>query len=300
MIIKRYFLHLYHSLTSQDAYVDFLMVPFWQSLLFFFVTLGFLSCSSVLFFWYRQLPVWQQEIKQTYADLQTYYPETLEINWTGKELITKGTPVNISYPRFLQNSSVLTPQFLATLQPAEIATADLDSYPAWSIITPTQLHVRNTSEKWVNFTLNEFLNADQPFVLTKASLPTTILALQSGLEVASTIIKLLAVIVIPIALISVRLWGSILDTFLIYFFLRLNRTPLRFGKTWQLTLHLSLTAEIIFQATRWLYPNVKLPMFLISFWILFITIYFAIYKKLAFVNLVLQAKKASSNTNKGK
>ena len=62
---------------------------------------------------------------------------------------------------------------------------------------------------------------------------------------------------------------SFLEAILVFLFFKLNRITLSFRKTLQLSLHLVVVAEVIAQITGWIYPNIQLSMFTLSYWSIF-------------------------------
>jgi hypothetical protein len=72
-----------------------------------------------------------------------------------------------------------------------------------------------------------------------------------------------------LVIIIIKLWMSFLEAILVFLFFKLNRITLNFTKTLQLSLHLVVVAEVITQTAGWIYPNIQLPMFTLSFWSIF-------------------------------
>jgi hypothetical protein len=77
----------------------------------------------------------------------------------------------------------------------------------------------------------------------------------------------------PIWLILSRLWEVLFNSLFLFFFLRFDGRRWPWRKVFQLGLYLAIPAEVVYQVTTWLYPQLQLPMFSLSFWVLAVVVY---------------------------
>ncbi len=88
--------------------------------------------------------------------------------------------------------------------------------------------------------------------------------------------KYLFPLLLSISLTMVRLWEIILNAAIMYFMLRVFAKNYSFSKVIQIALHLSVVAEILHQATHYIYKNTDLYLYDIAFWILFVALSFTL------------------------
>ena len=140
------------------------------------------------------------------------------------------------------------------------------------VITPEKIYINNLQDSWTQTPLIDLLPPETT-VINKSNLPNTLEQTESFIIDLFKIAQKIIFLIMPIWIVIVMLWTSLIESIFIYLFFKLNRISLSFKRTFQLSLHLIVVAETINQLANWIYPHLQLPMLSFSFWILLIYVF---------------------------
>jgi hypothetical protein len=103
-------------------------------------------------------------------------------------------------------------------------------------------------------------------------------------------ISLILPFILPFFFLISRLWITLLDSAMIYFFSRLMGKPFPFLKIWQLSWHIAVPAELVQQLTNWFFPGVQHDIYNLTFWILFAVLMYEL-RNVKAVRMILKGQK---------
>lgn len=268
---KTYWHIISNLLTSPKYYLEILKAPYWFSLRFFIISMIILGLTLTWRINQRTIPVYQQQINDSLNEIESNFPSELEIYWRGNQLGSSTNEIiEIPYPSSIKKSSQFPP-FLGYFIPDDISP---DQFPkkfnqeSLLVITSKKLFINNLQGAWTDAPLTELFPMED-IALNKNTSPDLILKLKQELKKVFDLTKQLNFIVIPLITILIKFWMSFIESILIFLFFKLNRFSINFIKTLQLSLHLVVMAEIIAQLASWIYPNIQVPMFTLSYWSIF-------------------------------
>ncbi|MBU0576897.1 DUF1189 domain-containing protein [Patescibacteria group bacterium] len=281
MRLRTYWHILKKTFSSPAYYLEVIKAPFWLSLKFFILSMILLGISWALRINQRIIPQLQQQSEAILKELADNYPENLQLVWTGERIeITPLEILEIQYPTHLKIGLQLPPR-LAYLSPDEQTPEQFDekfANESLFILTPRYLYLNDLRDSWTAMLLTELLPTD-PATLSKETLPNYLDQVKLFISRLVTFTQRAIYIVLPAFSIFVMLWVGLIESIFMYLFFKFNQIKLNFKKTYQLSLHLMVVAETINQLTSWLYPKVQLPMFVLSFWIILLYIFWTQRKK---------------------
>lgn len=272
-MFRTYFATLTTVFTTATGYRHLLQQSLASALLFFCLSLVVLSLSTSLRFQTRQLPQLQQLTEQTLQEISDTFPANFEATWNETNLTFLGTPVDVAYPSFVKPGEWQLPSHLARIENAEPSQEILAQSSSQLFITPTQVYSRNRQTGWNNFPMTTVLEDVPAFTLNQNTLPQFIAVAKIQIANFFQFLLMAVYFLAPIWLILTRLWEVLFNSLFLFFFLRIDGQGWSWRKVFQMGLYLAIPAEVIYQATAWLYPEVNLPMFSISFWVLALVTY---------------------------
>lgn len=274
---KTYWHILKNSFSSSAYYLKIIKAPFWLSLRFFLLSMILLGISWATRINKRFIPNLQDQVLITLEQLEKNYPENLKITWTGKELeIIPAEILEISYPENFEIDSQF-PTLLAYISPDKLEInqfKDRFEHESLIVITPKELFINNLQDSWTQAPLSELLPTDTATTpLTKESLPNYLDQTKAFFINLLSLTKQINYLAMPLLILLIMLWMGLIESIFLFLFFKLNQINLNFKKTYQLSLHLTVVAETINQVTAWIYPQIQLPMFTLSFWIILIYVF---------------------------
>lgn len=271
MRLKTYWHVLTQSLTSTSYYLELIKGRFGFSLRFFVISIIVLGLSTAARINHRQLPMINGQLMKSLKQLETNYPPDLELIWTGHQLeISPPQELAVPYPVATNQLLPELPSNLSYLVP-EPKSIDEISYSSLLVLTPDQLFVNDLRHNWTQADLKLFL-PEERIVINQATLPQRLAQTETWLDQAFKQLKQANYVVSPLVLLILRSWVGLLHGVLIFLLLRLNQIKLEFRKSIQLSLHIIVMAEVVFQLSAWLYPQLTLPMFSLAFWLILVYI----------------------------
>ncbi len=268
---KTYWHTISNLFTSPKYYLEILKAPFWFSFRFFIISMIILGLAWTLKVNQIIVPAFQQEINNNLDKIEVNYPAELEISWQDNQLESSiNEIIEIPYPdSFKQNSQF--PPIFGYFIPENISSEQFSTkfdQKSLLVLTNSKFFINNLQGDWANIPLSEVFPKES-IILNKGTASELISKLKDELEKIFYLVKQLNFVVIPLAIIIIKLWMSFLEAILIFLFFKLNRVVLNFKKTLQLSLHLVVVAEVIAQITSWIYPSIQFSMFTLSYWSIF-------------------------------
>lgn len=275
--MKKFWAKLGACLTSTDYYRFVLYQPFWDVVRFYAVFLALLAGMMTLFYWSSVRFQLYSMVETTISELEAGYPSDLKIEWTGSELHASIIPLFVSFPstapQFLKDQAT----YLAIYTATESATPPASTL---FLVTPQQLHDVEEGRISGGVQLADFLGSDT-FTITEQNLPTF---MDRAVDMSRSAISALG-FVYPIGA-YLLLWISslyvaVFETVIIFVLIKLQGIRLSFRQLFQLSLTILVPAQIINTVTTLAQLHTPISMLTLSFWILFIFIFFSIQRKIA-------------------
>lgn len=208
------------------------------------------------------------------AELKENYPKDLILNYQSGKLEASQTPITVFYPSVINNKYRLY-QNLATIDTSLTAFNDNDSLIT---IGSDQLWIKDTAATQANFELKQIPFFDQDFLIDHASLDSWTQKWQTQFDQVLDQMKYLTPLFFPIALLLTRFWANFIDVVLIFLLLKISGIKLKFSKILQLSFHVMVVAEIVAQATGYIYAYSSIDMYSITYWIWFTIVFFSLRK----------------------
>lgn len=265
---RTYWHALVNSVSSAQYYQTIVKAPFWFSFRFFVISMVLLGIVMSLRLQQQVLPAYQEAAEAVVTDLYQYYPDELVMKWDGTKLsLSPDEPLRVDWPAGVETSAEMMPDGFI------IIDLNQDSFTDSSLLAVNQntLFINDLQGQWNSLPLVAVLGADE-VELRKENLPMIIEQAKQYIRRLFDIIDVAAYAVVPMMLIISRLWIGLLESLLMFLILKLNSLKLSFAKTYQLSLHLLVVTEIVAQLANWLYPTHQLPLFTLTFWLMFLYI----------------------------
>ncbi|MDQ5951364.1 MAG: hypothetical protein QG639_641 [Patescibacteria group bacterium] len=275
--MKRFFFTLLASISSLEYYHGVIFRPFSQVLGFYTVFL--LLCSGLLTiqYWYSTLPHYQVLVDQSLQELAANYPEDLTFTWTGQELQLSHYPVLVPPPSVAPEWFKQGSEYVITFTDSVPQT---NQYATFFITTATDIYPVSQGQIGEAIALQDFLTTE-PFEVTKTTLPSFIEKARNVLFSGLTFAGYLMPLAHFMALFVSSLYVLLLDTFIIFLFIKIQRLPISYKQLFQLGVALLVPAQIIALVTRLANLDVPISMLSLSFWILFIVVFFSWQRKIS-------------------
>lgn len=262
---------LVKSITSARYYREVVKAPFWFSFRFFIMSMVLLSPVVSYRLQQRVFPQYKQLAQQGIAEAAQQFPEDLQINWEDEQLTTSpSASTTISWPQGFNYEEQNLPGSVAYVDTTG-ETTSTENLNSLFLVTNTRLFMNDLQGNWTDFPLSSMFNTDS-FSFNKDNLPELVEVSNLALDGFYRLAIIATYIIAPFVLIGSRLWIGLLESFLAYLVLKMNRSSMSFPKVYQLGLHIMVVVEIIVQVADWIYPNHQLPLFTIGYWLMFVYI----------------------------
>lgn len=265
-----FFDHLKGTFTSPIYYLYVPHFSWWTSASLFFLGM---SISGLLFTAHLGLRMIPKFYEQTLAQLTANYPHDVKIDWDTQQLMVTPTQTHsVPYHEVIDASTRQTlklPNYLLWFSPSEVTDAELLQEPINQhllVLSPRTVNLQNVSGQWTSIPLVDVPGFEEGFSITDANKS----ALQEKIGYLFTVLTPL--VLLSVALVSPFLLGiltivaGILEIFLLYLLLQLNRFRLTFSQTLKLALHILAVSQVVTQLTLLLYGSMPLPILSIAFW----------------------------------
>lgn len=296
---KTYLNTLKKTLTQPSYYAETMKVRFWFVFRFFLMSMILLGLAAAFRFNQRLIPQLKTDFSQTIQEFKNNYPPDLTLTWTGQEITTSSSePIRVDYPSFFQQPEVAQLQLPATLAyitDQELTTDQLESNlptTSWFVVSQDQLFMNDLRQNWTQQSLDIVLPAKQ-LVLQKDDLNDITQSIQTWFNQTLAMTQKISYGLIPLFLIMTKFWAALIESLILFLLMKLNRIKLKFKQSLQLSLQITVVAELVVQLSSWLYPQLDWPMFALSYWLVVLYIFWT--QRQALANLNLQQKKPAKS-----
>lgn len=274
MIGVAYLRALWLSLSTPRYYLAVIREPFYRSAGFLLISCLWLGIINAFFFNIKVIPFLESAISQTATEVITHFPQHLILNWDTLRLrVQPAELVPISFPTALPIDRSLLPPVLGYISPQEIRVDDFNTLPTSSfiVVTPTRLYVSD-QQSWNEVPLAELPGFDQPLTVSASTIGQIATGWQERSQLLLRWLSRSSFVLAPLFLFITTIWSCILNSLLLYFFLRLSGTRLKLISLLKISSHVAVAGLIAGQFQQWLYPTLSLPLFSLCYWGYFIWI----------------------------
>lgn len=278
MRLQRYLTHLWNTLTSPRYYLEILNQKMSFSWWFFLISFFLLSLLASSFFIAIDIPVWRKKITELVPQVESNYPSNLKIAWDTHQLsLQPPQPFTIAYPKTLPQGQL--PDQLALLN-TQVETVEqalpVNQSSPLMVVTKNKLYLSDFSGGWSSTNLNDLPWFEQAFTIDKQNLANLMSMAQKSLQQIITFVAIIYPVAFFIARVVSTLFSILFDSLLIFFLMQLFKRPLPYGKIFQISLHISVVAELIQILTQRLVNNLELNMYSTTYWIFMAIILFTL------------------------
>jgi hypothetical protein len=158
------------------------------------------------------------------------------------------------------------PPLLAQIHPAVTNQKEIPSYskhPSLLFVGQTEIYVAQPGGEWSTVSLGELLGT-QSFSITKDFLQNEASQIRESAQQGTRLLPFIFPLFFFFISFPLRVLNVFLDTIVIYLCVKILGFPLNFKKTFQLSLHICVAAELATILTANFAKG--LPMFSIAFW----------------------------------
>ncbi len=273
---RRYFLTLINSLTAPQYYLEILNLPLGFSLRFFLISFLFLSLLSGALFASIDIPVLRAKMNVAANELAQNYPDSLEIHWNRQQLSTTPTqPLEVSYPSSMPKLGSTKQLAIINTQASDVTSAftPATSSPL-TVVTKEKIYISDLAGGWTEAYLREFPGFEESFSITKQSLPSFINLWQTQISRIFTLSEVLYPFVFFIFSSLTTLLSILINSLLVFYFVRLFHRGFPYRKLVQISLHISVAAELVQILTQHWVRVDELNMYTITYWLFMLIVLF--------------------------
>jgi hypothetical protein len=270
----RTFAHaLLNTFTSVQYYGNVLRAPLWFSVRFFLIALLCLGITRAAHVQTTLVPVWRQQSTAIIEQVEREFPAEVEISWNGRVLQTRDEQtIAVPYPDALQPLPDVWPPVLAYIIPQPLTADEVGAtvpQRSFLVVSQDNLYVSDSRGSWSEMPLNALLSFDQPFTLSRETLPEHLETAHQWNETFWQWAQWGLAAFSLFYVVIVGTWLAVIEAVFAYFVLRLAGFGITYLKALQISLHLVVVAETVSQGVIWLYGPSELPIFSLTFWLLF-------------------------------
>lgn len=270
--MKYFFFSILESISSLEFYKKALQSSLGQMLRFYLLFMILVVAVLSAHYWLDTKPKYQQYAETVFEEVARHYPSDLVISWDGRELRSTETPLTIPFPTSLpKNLNSLSEHLL-------IITSEPEPVPQEStlfIATPTHLYTANQGQVSQGVALADLLGEDNMYI-DQDTAPSF---LETTTEQTAMLLNITGYVfpaVSYIFLVSTSLVLLVFDTAVIFLFIKLQQLSISYKQLLQLGLAVLIPAQIIELVTVLANLDVPISMLSLSFWILFIVVFFSL------------------------
>jgi hypothetical protein len=262
------------SLSNPKAYGRLLAQSGWQFWCFVMascVLLGLASWVQLSWRWQPQARQWAESQLNT---LTQNYPESLVISWDGQRL-THTWPEIFRVPTPSSEAAASLPPYLITIMPTEPASASAISAlteTSTVVLTDKTILVQDYQHQSLELTLAEVLTGVPTGNISKQNWPQVNAAVLKGWDQLWPIMMAFLAILWPFFTFLSVLIAALFDGVLAFLLLKLSNIKLSVAKIWQLSVRLTLVAQLAEFLVRLATPSLTWPVATVTYWVFFIII----------------------------
>ena len=261
------------SITSVEYYQSVLSRSFFSSLRFYLAFLVIITMVLTAEYWLKAAPNLRHSVDDIATETVSDYPADLLINWDGDSLSSSVGEVVVPFPNAMPQYFKDLAKNLAVLNPSQAQT----SVEALFELTPTKLYMIDQGQRSTGVGLQELLGSNQ-ILIDQQSLPQNVTRVKASILNFVTFVGYFYPIWAWFGLLVSRAYLLVIEGSLIFILIKLQRWPMKYLKVVQLCLHIFVPAEIVNQTTRLAGIKTPISMLMLSFWVLFVVIFFSLQR----------------------
>lgn len=257
------------SLSDLNYYVEILNTPLRFSLKFVAWFYLFLGILLTLIFVVKDLPQINSDINATRSELVTNYPDTLVFNWKDGQLSSNAEqPITVSYPSVFPPSERL-PKNLALIDTdTDVAPENLN---VLFFVNRSKLFINSLQGNWAEVDLVKAIEV-QSATIDKTKIVELAESSKETQREAISVLPGLILIKETVGLFLSRIFILLLNSLIIQLIFQILNKPLTYKKVFQLGLHALIPAELLYQYSVLLFPQLGFSMFSLTFWLIMVLI----------------------------
>jgi hypothetical protein len=271
MLPLTYWRTLVGSISNPHYYRESLPKSWWFSLRFFLISMmiiGLVLSAAIIKI---NFPQYQSQLKDIVQELANNFPADLELKWEQNQLTSNySAPILVNYPSTFQPPTEFPEKALIILPNHNDQSVPQD-VPASSLMVAnqSQLFLTDFKGNWSHIPLADLPGLEQPLTLNQQTLPqfqeNMNLFIDSSLQTSRHILP----IALPVVIVVTQFFDSLFYALIGFIGLRFFSKQHTFRRIWQISLHLCVIAFALSQLAAYLYPKNELPLYALTFWILF-------------------------------
>lgn len=274
--MKNFFSKLLASISSTEYYHTVIYRPFHEVAIFYLVFLILISGIYTVQYWLQVLPQYKNGVAEILQETEKHFPSDLTLTWSGTELNTSHQPLVVAFPQAAPQSVKEMADYLVVVTSENTPTP---SQTSLFITSPTTIYTLNQGTLDSVGSLQDILG-NESFEVTKDNLQLYTEKIQNVSNDVLTATGYLFPIGMVFFLSITSLYILLIDTLIIFLFIKIQRIALSYHQLLQLGLALLVPAQIIELVTKLAQLDTQVSMLSLSFWILFIVVFFSLQKKL--------------------
>jgi len=256
---------LVNSISNPKYYLDVLNVSSWFTIRFLIASYFLLALMSGVLFVIFDLPKLRSSLTSFLDEAVANFPDQQQISWTGLQLeTTQEEPYFLAFPK-LPDAQGLPPQLLELNTQVTDINQISQSGKERSLVVAgeRQLFVSQPGGGWSDLPLTDILTTDR-FTITKESLEAALPSYHRQLQTTLRALPFFFVLLFFLISFPLRVFNVVIDSIVIFFIVRLIGLPLGYKKVAQISLHVTVVAELLTVLTANITRSI--PMFSLAFW----------------------------------
>lgn len=250
--------------------------PFWEVIRFYATFLVLITLVLTIYYWVTIREQLQTFAQNTVAQVEASYPNDLTLEWSGSELHSTISPLVVPFPADTPKLLKEQTENFAVYTTTESETAPVDTM---FLVTSTQLHDVEEGHVASGVNLSDLLG-EAPLTVTKQNLPEMSEKVLNFTRSAATVAGYLFPLAAYLYFIVSSLYIALFETVIIFILIKIQRIPLSFRQLFQLSIMILVPAQIINTITLMAQLDTPVSMLTLSFWVLFIFIFFSLQRKI--------------------
>lgn len=255
---------LKNSFTDLNYYVEILNTTLKRSLKIVFSFYLLLGIPLAILFSVRYLQPAEIQTIDAADQLIQNFPEDLEFTWNGSQLSSNASePLVVNYPENFEKPTRL-PEQLAIID-TSTNDAPPENTPALLYINQESIFANSTQGNWSKNDLTPMIG-DDPQTLNKQTAKDWQPQIEESIRSFFRVLPFFAYLMFSLGMFAMRLIMIAIDSIIVQFLFTIMGKKLPYKKAFQLSLHLLIPVEILYQLSTIFYPQLDIPMINLAYW----------------------------------
>lgn len=270
--MKNFLFRLLASITNVNYYRLVLFEKLSNTISFYSLFLVGTTLVLSVKFWVADLPFLMTSVTQAGEELILNYPNDLVVEVSDGQLSSSSKPIRVSYPQNTPSRFLEISENLAIIGESD-DIKELGS--TLFLLTSTELQSISQGDVVSTMSWKELFPENDVLVTSATIADQSEVVKQVILDILSVSAYLFPVGMFGFLVIS-RLFMILLESAIVYVLIKIQNIRFNFVQVFQLVVSLFVPAEIINQISLIVYPDLPVSMLSLSFWILFIFVFFSL------------------------